>query len=70
MNDLQESNNTSVYSKVTLHMPFPAIISLLVFIILSANTVATIITQAKIFNLPSNQQSNLVLLFFERSTFL
>ena len=30
MKDLQESNNMRFYSKVTLHMPFPAMISLLV----------------------------------------
>ena len=33
MKNLQESNNTSVYSKLTLHMPFPAMISLLVLLV-------------------------------------
>ena len=30
MKDLQKSNKMSIYSKIILHMPFPAMISLLV----------------------------------------
>ena len=31
MKDLQKSNKMSIYSKIILHMPFPAMISLLVY---------------------------------------
>ena len=31
MKGLQESNKISIYSKIILHLPFPAMISLLVF---------------------------------------
>ena len=30
MKDLQQSNKMSIYSEIVLHMPFPAMISLLV----------------------------------------
>ena len=35
MKDLKESNNMSVYSKVTLHMPFPAMKSEIMAFILT-----------------------------------